>query len=103
MPKIIEEEDSESVKRRLGGLICRLEPDNTEWILQFPRSSQLMKNVGWFSFCEKLQGYHSQVTMDFIKSYKDGMVQLKSLKIMVNEESIVEAIVVPAQGERWFK
>ena len=31
------------------------------------------------------------------------MVQLKSLKIMVNEESIAEAIGVPAQGERWFK
>ena len=57
-----------------------------------------MKNVGWFSFCEKLQGYHSQVTMAFIKNYKDGMVQLKSLKIVVNEESIVEAIGVPAQG-----
>ena len=34
--------------------------------------------------------------MAFIKNYKDGMVQLKSLKIMVNEESIAEAIGVPA-------
>ena len=31
------------------------------------------------------------------------MVQLRSLKIMVNEESIAEAIGVLAQGERWFK
>ena len=104
MPKITEEEDSKIVvKRKLGGLICRLEPNNIEWILKFPRSAQLMKNTGWFSFCENLQGYHSQVTMDFIKNYKDGMVQLKSLKIMVNEESISEAIDVPMQGERWFK
>ena len=91
------------VKRRPEGLIRRLEPDNTQWILQFPRSAQLMKNFGWFAFCENLQGYHSQVTMDFIKNYKGGMVQLKSLKIMVNEESIAEAIWVLAQGERWFK
>ena len=41
--------------------------------------------------------------MDFIKNYKDEMVQLKSLKVRVNEESIAEAIYVPAQGERWFK
>ena len=34
--------------------------------------------------------------MAFIKNYKYGMVQLKSLKIMVNEESIAEAIAVPA-------
>ena len=33
--------------------------------------------------------------MAFINNYKDGMVQLKSLKIMVNEKSIVEAIGVP--------
>ena len=51
MPKVTIEEDSEIVaKRRPGGLICRLEPDNTQWILQFPRSSQLMRNAGWFTF-----------------------------------------------------
>ena len=55
-----------------------------------------MRNAGWFAFCEKLQGYHTKVTMAFIKNYKDGMVQLKSLKIMVNEESIAKAIGVPA-------
>ena len=41
--------------------------------------------------------------MAFIKNYKDEMVQLKSLTVKVNEESIVEAIDVSAQGERWFK
>ena len=71
--------------------------------MKFPRSAQLMKNVGWFAFCEKLQGYHSQVTMSFIKNYKDEMVQLKSLIVKVNEDSIAQAIDVPAQGERWFK
>ena len=97
MPKVTIEEDSDIVvKIRPGGLICRLEPDKTQWILQFPRSSQLMRNAGWFVFCEKLQGYHTQVTMAFIKNYKHGMVQLKSLKIMVNEEPIAEAIGVPA-------
>ena len=104
MPKVAIEEDKYIlVKRRPGGMICRLEPDNTQWILQFPRSAQLMRNAGWFSFCEKLQGYHKQVTMSFIKNYKDGVAQLKSLKIMVNEESIAEAIGVPTQGEIWFK
>ena len=104
MPKITEKEDSEiMVRRKPGGLICRLEPNNTEWILKFPRSAQLMKNSRWYAFCEKLQRYHSQVTMAFIKNYKDEMVQIKSLTVRVNEESIAEAIDVSAQGERWFK
>ena len=42
------------VKRKPGGLICRLEPDNTQWIMQFMRSAQLMRNDGWFPFCERL-------------------------------------------------
>ena len=47
MPKVAMEEDADiMVKRRLGGLICRLEPDNTQWIMQFPRSAQLMRNAG---------------------------------------------------------
>ena len=78
MQKVTMEEDLEIVvKRRSGGLICRLEPDNTQWILQFPRSSQLMRNTGWFAFCEKLQGYHTQVTMAFIKKLQrwNGLAQ----------------------------
>ena len=104
MSKIAEEEDPEVVvKRKPGGLICRLEPNNTEWIMKFPRSAKLMKKAGWFTFCEKLQGYHSQVTMSFIKNYKDEKVQLESLTVRVNDDSIAEAIDVPAQGEKWFK
>ena len=104
MSKIAEEEDPEVVvKRNPGGLICRLEPNNTEWIMKFPRSAQLMKKAGWFTFCEKLQGYHSQVTMSFIKNYKDEKVQLESLTVRVNEDSIAEAIDILAQGEKWFK
>ena len=81
------------VKRKPGGLICRLEPNNTEWIMKFPRSAKLMKKAGWFTFCDKLQGYHSQVTMSFIKNYKDEKVHLESLTVRVNEDSIAEAIV----------
>ena len=68
--------------------------------MKFPRSAKLMKKAGWFNFYEKLQGYHSQVTMLFIKNYRDEKVQLESLTVRVNEDSIAEAIDVPAQGER---
>ena len=42
MPKVAMDENADSmVKRRPGGLICRLEPDNTQWIMQFLRSALL--------------------------------------------------------------
>ena len=91
-----EEEPEVIVKRKPAGFICRLEPSNTHWIKQFPRSSKLMQKSGWFKFCEKLQGYHSQVTMLFIENYRDERVQLQSLTVRVNEDSLAEAIGVPA-------
>ena len=97
MSKTTEKEDPEvMVKRKPGGLICRLDPNNTEWIMKFLRLAKLMKKVGWFNFCEKLQGYHSQVTMLFIKNYRDEKAQLESLIVRVNEDSIAEEIDVPA-------
>ena len=104
MSKTAEVEDPEVVvKRKPGGLICKLEPNNTEWIIKFPKSDKLMKKAGWFNFCEKLQGYHSQVTMSFIKNYRDEKVQLENLTVRVNEDSIAEAIDILVQGEKWFK
>ena len=91
------------VKKNFGGFICRLEPNNIDWIKQLPRSAKLMQKSRWFNFCEKLQGYHSQMTMSFIENYKDERVQLQSLTVRVNEDSIAEAIGVPTQGEKWFK
>ena len=41
--------------------------------------------------------------MAFIENYDDDRVQLESLTVRVNENSIAEAINVPAEGERWFK
>ena len=84
MSKAVDNEELEViVKRKPGGFISRLEPNNVYWIMKFPRSSKLMKKSGWFKFCEKLQGYHSQVTMKgyhsqvtmlFIKNYRDEKV-----------------------------
>ena len=97
MSKALDEEEPEViVKRKPGGFICKLEPSNTDWIKQFPRSSKLMQKSGWFNFCEKLQGYHSQVTMLFIENYRDERVQLQSLTVRVNEDYVAEAIRIPA-------
>ena len=62
-----------------------------------------MRDVGWLSFCERLQGYNIQVTRAFMKNYRDGVVDFKSLRVTVDEESIVEAIGVLEQGKKWFK
>ena len=97
MLMIVEEQDPEvNVKIKPGGFICRLEPNNTDWIMKFPRSAKLMKKAGWFKFYEKLQGYHSQVTMLLIKNYRDEKVQLEILIVRVNEDSTPNLQLLPS-------
>ena len=55
MANEIEEEEPEMVeKKRTSGFICRLEPVDTQWIKQFPRSAKLIQKSGWFKFCDRL-------------------------------------------------
>ena len=43
------------------------------------------------------------MTRAFIKNYREGVVDFKSLRVRLDEESIVEAIGLPSKGEKWFK
>ena len=86
-----------------GGFLCRIEPNNLQWVHEYPRSAKMMEDVGWFSFCEKLQGHNEQVTRAFIKNYNDEVVWFEDLQIIVNEETIAGTIGVSSKGEKWFK
>ena len=89
--------------KRPGGFLCKIEPDNLQWVHEYPRSAKMMRDAGWFPFCEKLKGNNEHVTRDFIKNYNDEVVWFEDLQIIVNQETIVEAIGVSAKGEKWFK
>ena len=53
--------------KNLGGIIWRLEPNNLQWVDQFPRYAEMMRNAGWFPLCERMQGHNMQVTKDLLK------------------------------------
>ena len=91
------------VMKRLSGKICRLEPVNVKWDEEFSRCAEIMRNAGWFSFCEKLKGHNLEVTNAFINNYKDSVVSLQTLNFRVNESTIAKATGISLEGERWFK
>ena len=86
-------------KKKPGGFLYRLEPDNLQWVHEFPRSTKMMCDARWFPFCERLQGHKVQVTRAFVKNYKDSVVWFEDLQIRVDEDVIVEDIGVPSDGE----
>ena len=65
--------------KRPGGFFYRIELDNLQWVHEFPRSAKMMRDVGCFPFCERLQGHNEQVTRAFIKNYNDEFVRFEDL------------------------
>ena len=70
------------------GKILRFEPYNLQWIDEFPRSTEMMRNAGWFPFCEIMRGHNVQVILIFVKNYKDLVVTFESLMIKEDERNI---------------
>ena len=54
-------------------------------------------------FLEKFSGFHKEVTKTFAKSFNGAEVEVGDIKFTVTEAFIVEATILPRQGERWFK
>jgi len=48
----------------------------------------------------RLQGFDSKVTLEFTKNLNNGTTMVKSRKMHVNEEVLVEAIGLPTKGEK---
>ena len=65
--------------KKTGGFLCRIEPDNLQWVHEFPRSAKMMRDAAWFPFYERLQGHNEQVTRAFIKNYNDEVVWFEDL------------------------
>lgn len=58
---------------------------------------------GWYSFFEIIRGYKFEVTSYFSKNYIGLSINSHTLIFELNEVLIIEAMGLPAEGERWFK
>ena len=59
--------------------------------------------VGWLSFFEKIDGYHTEVSYKFAKCLDKDILTFDILKIELTRELIAEATGIPDEGEYWFK
>lgn len=63
----------------------------------------MLKKASWWSFIEKFDGHHKEITKPFARSF-DGMdMEIGDIKFTVTESFITEATELPKVGERWFK
>jgi hypothetical protein len=91
------------IPRKRSGSVVRFEPTDTTLIEQNPNHVDSFKRMGCWRFCHKLEGYHLEVSRDFVQNYKDGKTQVGPLEIHLTVDLIAEVTEIPRTGELWFK
>ena len=54
-------------------------------------------------FYQKLQGYHAQVSKDFVLNFFATNSEVVILSLKVSPKNIAQATKIPRSGEEWFK
>jgi hypothetical protein len=65
--------------------------------------AELFKLVGVFSYCEKLEDFHQQLSEAFSLSYDGRRVVISKEEFVVDEVAITEITRLPRIGDCWFK
>ena len=89
--------------KRTSGPILKFEPEGVALLESCPTYSRLFNEKGWHEYCERLTGYHVEVTRAFAWSFDGQKVEFKTLTLQVTEESITEATRLYVEGDKWFK
>ena len=90
-------------KMHKGGAILHFKPHDIITINVNPTIIMDFEQVGCIIFCEKIQGYHLQLTKEFASGFDGVQAKVGSLNFPVSTQPIVEATEIPLSGEEWFK
>lgn len=94
---IIEKKDHRS------GRCLRNEPEGLDVLLNKSEVERDFKQVGYWRFCEKLQGGHMQVTKEFAFNFKGLNSKVGVLELPISLEVISAVTEIPRGQDRWFK
>jgi hypothetical protein len=86
-----------------AGPALRTELDGTWYLEAHLEVAEFFKQVGCFTYCEKLQTFHQQVSEVFALSYDGRKAIIGKEEFIVDEASIAEITGLPRTGECWFK
>jgi len=85
------------------GLLLRAEPEGPKLMEGYPQLKNILRKARWLRFIQKFRGYNKEITKTFARSFNGVEVEVGDLKFSVIEASIVAAMELPQEGERWFK
>jgi hypothetical protein len=86
-----------------AGPTLRSELDGTWYLEAHPEVADFFKQIGVFSYCEKLADFHQQLSEAFALSYDGRTTTIGKEEFVVDEAAITEVTGLPRTGECWFK
>jgi hypothetical protein len=81
----------------------RSEVDGMWYFEEHPKVAECFKQVGIFSYCEKLTIFHQQVSEAFSLSYDGRIAKIGRVEFIIDEAAIAEYTGLPRTGNCWFK
>jgi len=90
-------------KDHRSGRCLRNEPEGLDIVLKNDEVKQAFKQVGYWRFCEKLQGGHMQVAKEFALNFTGLNSKVGVLELPISLEVISTVTEIPRGQERWFK
>jgi hypothetical protein len=86
-----------------SGPALRSEADGMWYFEEHPEVAECFKQVGVFSYCEKLTVFHQQIAEAFALSYDGRVAKIGREEFIIDEASIAEYTGLPRTGVCWFK
>lgn len=90
-------------EKHKGGAIVHFEPQDIIAINVDPTFRMCFEQVGCMRFCERIQGYHLQLTKEFSRGFEGVQEKVGSMTFPISSQSIVEATEIPLSGNELFK
>ena len=89
------------VKKR--GSCVRYEPMNLKLLNEDHSFMDAFRNFGCLQFCQKIQGFHAQISKDFVVNFTCTTSKERVLNFTVSPNTISQATEIPKEGEEWLK
>jgi hypothetical protein len=86
-----------------SGPALRSEADGMWYFEEHPEVAEYFKQVGIFSYCEKLTTFHQQISEAFALSYDGRVAKIGREEFIIDEASIAQCTGLSRTGSCWFK
>ena len=86
-----------------GGSIIHIEPQDLVLFEDDPTFRASFERVGCMSFCQRIQGFHQQVTKDFALHFDGIKTKVGDLEFVVTPKTISATTRIPCTSMQWFK